>query len=156
MDIEHEVARFFADWSIDFSKKLIYRKKQSLIKRLMEFIIRPKYPVLSLYRFARHHESTSTGIVYPEIVDRDMLPKIEELPTRFVLNEPWKIQAHDLKTLYLGPLTQNTAILVPPFPKNGFFTTAWDVFGVLATLGGAIGFILLIWQGISYALKILA
>lgn len=149
MDIEHEITKFFADWSIDFGKKIIYRNNRTLIKKLRNFIVQPRYPVLSLYRFARHHEATSTGIIYPEIVERDMLPKIAELPTRFVLNDPWNIPASDLKTLYLGPLTQGANILVPAFPKNGFFITAWNMIEILATLSGAIGFIILIWQVMS-------
>ena len=150
MDAKREEVRFHENWAIDFGRNIIYRKKRSILRKLKELIVRPRYTVLSLYRFARHHEATSTGIVYPEIVDRDMLPKIDEFPTRFVLNEPWNIPTQDLKTLYLGPLTKNTAILVPSFPKNGFFATIWDVVRILATIGSAAGLILLVLEAIGY------
>jgi hypothetical protein len=152
MDAKREEQRFHEDWAIDFGKQLIYRRDRRLFQMLKELILKPRYPVLAFYRFARHHEATSTGIVYPEIVDADMLPKIDQIPTRFVLNEPWRIPERDLKTLYLGPLTQNKTILVPPFPKNGFFATIWDVIRVLATLGGAIGFVLLAIKAIGQLL----
>lgn len=141
MDVQHEHDKFRADWNIDFRKKLIYRKNPSVLRWIKELILRPKYPVWSLYRFARYHEATAQGISHPEIVDRDMLHKIEELPTRFVLNEPWKIPEQDLKTLYLGPLTQGNKILVPVYPKNGFFFILDEIVLFLGAIGGTIAFI---------------
>ena len=156
MEVQNEIDKFHADWALDFGKKLIYRKKRTLLRRLRDRIIRPKYPVLSLYRFARHHEATTEGIVYPEIVNSDMLPKIEGLPTRFVLNEPWKIPVEDMKTLYLGPLTQGNTILVTVFPEKGFFLTIWDLISIMAILGSAIAFILLLIKAIQCILLIIA
>ena len=150
MDAKQEERRFHQEWSIDFGKELIYRTPRPFWRKLKELILKPRYPVLALYRFARHHEASVTGIVYPEIVDRDMLPKVPDIPTRFVLNEPWAIPENDLKTLYLGPLTQKTTVLVPTFPPSGFFATTWDVVRVLATLGGAIGFALFVMRAIGY------
>ena len=84
MDVQQENDKFHADWNIDFVEKLICRKKPSGFRRVKELLFLPKYPVLSLYRFARYHEATVKGITHPEIVYRDRLPKIEELPTSVV------------------------------------------------------------------------
>jgi len=149
MDVQRELERFQEDWSIDFGKKLIYRKPRTILRRFREFLVKPKYPVLALYRFARYHEATEIGIVFPEVVGSDMLPKADSIPTRFVLNEPWVIKPSDLKTLYLGPLTQGSKVLVPAFPKSGFFITIWDIVKILSTIGGAVGFVILLWAWVS-------
>lgn len=142
MNIEAEIARFHAEWDIDFGRKQIHRKPGSIWKSLVELIFPPKYPVIALYRFAKAQEATEAGIVYPEIIDRDRLPQIGAIPMRFVLNAPWEIPQGDLQTLYLGPLTQGNDILVPVFPQKGFFTTIWEILKVFAVLGSAIAFIL--------------
>lgn len=149
MNIQREQERFLDDWTIDFGKKLLYRKSRNFWRVIRDFLVKPKYPVIALYRFARYHEATETGIVFPEIVGSDMLQKIESIPTRFVLNVPWSIPPNDLKTLYLGPLTQGTKVLVPALPRVGFFITIWDIIRIFSTIGGATAFVIMVWAWIS-------
>lgn len=139
MDPKQEVGRFREDWDIDFGRKVIFRKDRPWWLNLIYLVSPPKYPVLALYRFARYHEATSAGIVFPRIVDKDDLPKIDEIPTRYEIKEAWSISESDLNTLYIGPLTQGTNILVPAFPPNAIIVTTKElVRGILWAMGAVV------------------
>ena len=146
MDIDSEIIRFRNDWEIDFPNKVIKRKKVSFIRRAFEKIWKQKYPVIALYRFAQYHLSTSEGIVWPNFFKRSKGNEIANVPSWFQISEEWNIPSQDIKYLFLGSLICGENILVPALPRNGLFLSLWQLLGILATLGGAIGFILMVFN----------
>lgn len=147
MDIKSETKRFLKDWDIDFGQKIIYRKKASIIQRLLEVLYSPKYPVIALYGFSQFHLATEAGIVYPNFIERIKGNEIADVPSWFEISEEWNIPEKDTKYLYLGPLVKGTEILVSALPKNGFFITIWQLISFISTVGGAITFIFWLLSG---------
>ena len=146
MDIRAEDEKFRRDWEVDFANLIVQRKNFGFLRRLREKIWKTKYPVISLYRFAREKEATPHAMSYPHIVNSDNMAPIEGIPTRFELNDGWNVPVSDRKHLVFGPLTKGNEILVPALPEKVFLITVWEVVKFLSILGGAIGFIVLLFS----------
>lgn len=141
MDVIEKDKIFRRDWTVDFSNRIIRTKDFSFIRRIKETIWKTKYPVLSLYRFAREAEASAEGIAHPVIVNSDNMTLIEGLPTRFELSNEWKIPERDLKYLIYGPLTCGDKLLVPAYPDKLLLIFLWEVIKVISIIGGVVLFI---------------
>lgn len=149
MDIESEITRFKNDWEIDFPKNTIRRKSVGIFQSLINALRKPKYPVIALYRFAQFHLSTEDGIVWPNFMDRNAGNEIAGVPSWYQLSEEWSISEKDLKCLFLGPLVKGEEVIVPALPESAFFTSLWEIVKIIATIGGVLGFIVMVvkWLG---------
>lgn len=144
MDFDSEMNRFFKAWEIDFSNKIIRRKRLNIFRTLLRIIWKPKYPVIALYCFAQHHLATEAGIVWPNIIEKGSANEIAGVPAWYQLSEEWTIPNSDIESLFLGPLVQGKNFLVAALPIDGFFTSIWQFLIVLAALGGAISFMVML------------
>lgn len=148
MNIKTEDKKFRCDWEVDFANLIVHRKNFGFLRRLREKIWKTKYPVISLYRFARESEATPHAMSYPHIVNSDNLQPIEDIPTRFELNNGWDIPEQDRKHLVFGPLTKADKIIVPALPERIFLISVWEYIKFLSILGGAVFFLIWIIQNI--------
>ena len=144
MDIDSEIKRYREDWEIDFPNKVIRRKSVNIFRSLINAIRNPKYPVIALYRFAQYHLSTEEGIVWPNFMERGAGNEVAGVPSWYQISEEWSIPQKDINCLVLGPLVKGEDILVSALPKKVFFTSIWEIVKIMATIGGALSFIILL------------
>lgn len=147
MDESREIERFRKDWEIDFPKKEIRRKARGTIRRLADFFFHRPYPVIALYRFAQYRLASEEGIVFPNFIDRTKGSPVAGVPTWFEISKEWTIPGADLKTLALGPLVKDNAVIVPTLPETGFLLTLWQLVGIISTVGGAVTFVAWLFGG---------
>ncbi len=145
MDESREIERFREDWEIDFPKREIRRKERSIFRRVSDFLLRRRYPVIALYRFAQSELSTAEGIVISNFIERTKGSVAAGIPTWFEISKVWSIPNADLDTLVFGPLVKDNVLVVPALPKKGFLITLWQLVGIISTVGSTVTFIAWLW-----------